>query len=122
MRRTLPYGFPSVNPFTEETNVRMDKIITTIKARIEECKISGSMFTMPVVDGGMVEERDLPTYGVSLSHVEYVLRLSDGRSICIDYQSKDRSHSFRVEPDRSCIRVTCSDHSNDFSDSWDEKC
>ena len=98
----------------------MDVIIAAIKERIEECKAAGSMFTMPKIEGCTVEKHEGQTSGLTLAHSIYVLRLPDGRSIQVDYQSKDKSHSFQVVPDRSCIKVECSDHSNDFSDSWKE--
>lgn len=98
----------------------MDSVIAAIKARIEECKATGKMFTMPKIEDCTVEERDGPTSGSTLIHTEFVLCLPDGRSIQVNYQSKDKSHSFRVVPDRSCIKVECSDHSNDFTDSWEE--
>lgn len=99
----------------------MDKIIAAIRERIKECKDAGSMFTMPKIEGCAVEECEGQTSGATLAHLEFVLRLPDGRSIQVDYQSKDKSHSFQVIPDRSCIKVVCSDHSCDFTDSWEEK-
>ena len=99
----------------------MDEIIAVIKKRIEECKAMGGMFTMPEIAGCTVEENEGQTSGSTHAHSIYVLRLPDGRSIQVDYQSKDKSHSFQVVPDRSCIKVECSDHSNDFTDSWEEK-
>ena len=98
----------------------MDSVIAAIKARIAECKTKGEMFTMPKIEDCTIEERERPTSGSTLYHSEFALRFSDGRSIQVDYQSKDKSHSFSVVPDRSCIMVDCSDHSNDFTDSWDE--
>ena len=94
----------------------MDSVIAAIKARIEECKAKGGMFTMPKIEDCSIEECP----GSTLYHSEFVLRLSDGRFIQVDYQSKDKSHTFRVVPDMSCIKVECSDHSNDFTDSWEE--
>ena len=99
----------------------MDRVIAAIKERIEECKAKGSMFTMPRIEGCTVEEHEGQASGSTHAHTEFVLRLSDGRSIQVDYQSKDKCHSFRVAPDRSCIKVECSDHSNDFTDSWEER-
>ena len=98
----------------------MDSVIAAIKACIEECKATGKMFTIPKIEDCTVEEREEPTSGSTPVHTVFVLRLPDGRSIQVDYQSKDKSHSFSVVPDRSCIMVDCSDHSNDFTDSWDE--
>ena len=98
----------------------MDSVIAAIKARIEECKAKGKTFEMPKIEGCPVEMREGRTSGSTLVHTEFVLRLSDGRFIKVDYQSKDKSHTFRVVPDMSCIKVECSDHSNDFTDSWEE--
>ena len=98
----------------------MDRVIGAIKARIEECKANGKMFTMPMIEDCIVEEREGQTSGSTHAHTEFVLRLSNGRFIQVDYQSKDKSHSFSVVPDMSCIKVECSDHSNDFTDSWEE--
>lgn len=98
----------------------MDSVIAAIKARIEECKAKGKMFTMPKIEDCTIEEREWQTSGSTLVHAEFVLRLSDGRFIQVDYQSKDKSRTFSIVPDRSCIKVECSDHSNDFTDSWEE--
>lgn len=100
----------------------MDKIIQAIKARVENCKSAGDMFTMPSLFGCTISEQELPCSGAALSHCMFTVVLPDGRSVVIDYQSKDKSKTFSVVPDRSCIRIECSDHSNDFSDSWDERC
>lgn len=98
----------------------MKKIIRTIKERIAECKLGGSMFTMPDLCGCSVSVQDLSCSGAVLSHRVFTVLLSDGRSVTIDYQSKDKSKTFSIVPDRSCVRVVCSDHSEDFSVSWDE--
>lgn len=99
----------------------MDSVIAAIKARIEECKAKGKMFTMPMIEDCTIEEREGQTSGSTLVHTEFILRLLDGRFIQVDYQSKDKSHTFRVVLDMSCIKVECSDHSNDFTDSWEER-
>lgn len=99
----------------------MDSVIAAIKARIAECKTKGEMFTMPKIEDCTIEEREGPTTGTTLVHTVFVVRLLDGRFIQIDYQSKDKSHSFSVVPDLSCIKVECSDHINDFTDSWEER-
>ena len=99
----------------------MDRVIAAIKVRIEECKAKGQMFTMPEVGDCNVEMRAGQTSGSTLEHSIFVLLLPDGRSIQVDYQSKDKSHPFSVVPDVSCIKVECSDHSNDFTDSWEER-
>ena len=99
----------------------MDRVIVAIKERIEECKAKGKMFTMPKIEDCTIDEHDGPISGSTLAHIEFVVRLPDGRSIQVDYQSKDKSQMFRVVPDMSCIKVECSDHSNDFTDSWEER-
>lgn len=99
----------------------MENVIAAISERVEECKRSGAMFTMPALDGCSVSKQELPCLGATLSHYVFTVQLPDGRTICIDYQSKDKSKTFSIVPDRSCVRVECSDHSNDFSDAWDEK-
>ncbi len=99
----------------------MDSAIAAIKARIEECKAKGKMFTMPMIEDCTIEEHQGQTSGLTPVHTEFVLRLSNGRFIQVDYQSKDKSHSFRVVSDMSCIKVEGSDHSNDFTDSWEEQ-
>lgn len=98
----------------------MDKIIAVIKARIQECKRTGGVFDMSEVEGCVVEKHELPNSGDMTRHLEYVLSLKDGRSVRIDCQSKDKSHPRCYVRETSYIKVECSDHSNDFSDSWEE--
>ena len=95
----------------------MDKIIAAIKKRVEECKAMGIEFKMPAVEGCIVKKFD----GHAPKHSTYVLELSDGRTIRVDTRSKDDSHSFRYALETSFISVECSDHSNDFMVSWEEK-
>ena len=98
----------------------MDKIIEVLKERIQECKQRGSVFCMPEVDGCSIEKRSGATSGSILSHSIFVLTFPDGRTVTVDYTSRDKSRPFSMVPDRSSIRITCSDHRDDFSDSWDE--
>lgn len=99
----------------------MDRIIAAIKERIEECKRTGAVFDMPDVEDCVVEKHELPNSGAMTRHLEYVLTLKDGRGARIVCQSKDKSHSYRYERETSYIKVECSDRSNDFLDSWQEK-
>ena len=94
----------------------MDGIIAAIKKRIEECKAKGIEFKMPVVEGCVVRECETPTP----KHSTFVLELPDGRTIRVDSRSKDGSDLNHYELERSYVTVECSDHSNDFSDSWEE--
>ena len=95
----------------------MDGIIAAIKKRIEECKAKGIEFKMPAVAGCVVMKCGAPTS----RHSTFVLELPDGRTIRIDSRSKDGSDLCHYERERSCVTVECSDHSNDFTDSWEEK-
>ena len=94
----------------------MDGIIAAITKRIEECKAKGIEFKMPVVEGCVVRECETPTP----RHSTFVLELPDGRTIRVDFRSKDGSDLNHYELERSYVTVECSDHSNDFSDSWEE--
>lgn len=96
--------------------MEMDRIIAAIKKRIEECKAKGVEFEMPVVEGCTVKKCEAATP----RHSTFVLELPDGRTIRIDSQSKDGSDLCHYERERSSVKVECSDHSNDFSDSWEE--
>lgn len=96
----------------------MDRIIAAIRERIEECKAKGVEFEMPVVEGCTIKKCEAATPRRST----FVLELPDGRTIRIDSRSKDGSDLCHYERERSCIKVECSDHSNDFSDSWEENC
>ena len=95
----------------------MDRIVGAIKKRIEECKAKGIEFKMPVVEGCVVRKFEMPTH----RHSTFVLELPDGRTIRIDSRSKDGSDLCHYERERSYLKVECSDHSNDFTDSWEEK-
>lgn len=95
----------------------MDGIIAAIKKRIEECKANGVEFEMPEVEGCSVKKCE----GASPRHKTFVLELPDGRSIRIDSRSRDWSDMCHSEKERSYVKVECSDRSNDFSDSWEER-
>lgn len=94
----------------------MDRIIAAIKERIAECKNRGVEFEMPEAEGCVVKRCE----GSTSRHSILVLELRDGRTIRIDCRSKDRSDACHYERERSFVKVECSDHSNDFSDSWEE--
>ena len=96
--------------------MEMDRIIAAIKKRIKECKAKGVEFEMPVVEGCTVKKCEAAT----LRHSTFVLELPDGRTIRIESQSKDGSDLCHYERERNSVKVECSDHSNDFSDSWEE--
>lgn len=94
----------------------MDRIIAAIKERIEECKRAGTEFEMLEVEGCSVNKCE----GSTFRHSKFVLALPDGRSVRIDSRSRDGSDMCHPEKERSYVTIECSDHSNDFSDSWEE--
>lgn len=95
----------------------IDDAISVVKKCIEECKAKGIEFEMPDVEGCVVRKYEATTP----RHSTFVLELPDGRTIRIDSRSKDGSDLCHYEQERSYIKVECSDHSNDFTDSWEEK-
>lgn len=98
----------------------MEEIIKKIKEKIEECKQAGDMFNLPSLsDDIVVEKYKLGPHG-ALYNDEYHIVLPNGKTIDIDYKSKDKCKSFVVRPDRSYITVKCSDVVYNFSDAWDE--
>lgn len=99
----------------------MEKIIQAIKSQIKECKVERSIFSMPSLTGCTVNKKELPSGGATLYHCEYAVTLPGEMWVRIDYQSKDKSKTFSNVPDVSVIRVTCSNHNLDFSDSWEER-
>lgn len=98
----------------------MEEIIKKIKDKIEQCKQAGDMFNLPALpDDIVVVKNELGSHG-ALYHDEYHIVLPDGKTIDIDYRSKDKCKSYVVRPDRSYITVKCSDAVYNFSDAWDE--
>ena len=95
----------------------MQEVIAAIKERIEECKRTGTEFEMPEVEGCAIKKCE----GSTSRHLTFVLELHDSSSIRIDCRSRDWSDMSHSEKERSYIKVECSDHSNDFSDSWEER-
>ena len=95
----------------------MDRIVAAIKKRIEECKAKGIEFEMPAVEGCTVKKSEAAT----ARHSTFVLEFPDGRTVRIDFRSKDRSDLCHCERETSYIKVDCSDHSKNFSDSWEER-
>lgn len=92
----------------------------TIKSQIALCKQTGNMFILPEKINAEVERNDLPNEGAHLVHKEYKIYLTNGDWFHIDYHSKDKCHSFQINPDRSTISVKSSVSDLDFSISWDE--
>lgn len=95
--------------------------IEAIKARIEECKKNGTVFILPKLDGAEIIEENPEPIGSELLHQDYFIKLADGCTINIMYQSKDKCRTFQIKPDVSIISVKCSDSNYNFTDGWDEK-
>lgn len=100
----------------------MKQVIEQIKEAIAECERNGDMFKMPSLDRKDVKvtNTDLGSHGSVLYSEEYKIEFENGDWIHIKYESKDKMRTFQVNPDRSVIKVTCSDPALDFSDAWDE--
>lgn len=100
--------------------MNINNAISVIKNHITECKQTGDTFALPIITNAKVEKIDAPNVGADLLHIEYDITLADGNSIHIDYHSKDKCRTFKINPDRSIIYVTCSCSDFNFSDAWDE--
>ena len=97
--------------------------INSIKDRIEDCKNNGNLFYINTVgiNGENIQHISHECNGSFLLHETYHITLPSGEKIDIDYESKDRCNSFQIQPDRSCITVSCTNSSLNFSDAWDER-
>ena len=100
----------------------MKQVIEIIKQTIEECKKQGKMFYLPPLNRSDVKANEIDTgsHGSVLTSDEYNIIFENGNWIKIVYESKDKNRTFQINPDRSIVTVTSSDHSLDFSDAWDE--
>lgn len=98
----------------------------TMWLRPEGGNVMSDWQTEESVDGRdgyqMVERRDMwKQHSITLLANEYTVDALMMMWVRIDYQSKDKSKTFSNVPDVSVIRVTCSNHNLDFSDSWEER-
>lgn len=101
----------------------MKQEITQIKEGIEQCKATGDMMPRPHFngDGISVKEIFLKPIGAILYRRKYKVNYDNGDWIQIEYSSKSIDLKNLTGPHRSEVKVTCSDPSQDFTDSWDEK-
>lgn len=101
----------------------MKQVIEQIKATIAICKAERKMFNLPSLnrDDVKVNVKDLGSHGSVLTSDEYSILFDNGDWIHIIYESKDKDRTFQINPDRSIIRVECSDPSLNISDAWDER-
>ena len=100
----------------------INEAIIEIKNKVAECERTGEMFDLPQIPDATIVENEVPNEGADLLHKQYKISFSDGERIHIDYHSKDKCHTFQINPDRSVISVKSSRPELDFGDSWDEKC
>lgn len=101
----------------------MKQVIELIKETIAKCEAEGKMFNLPSLNRADVkaEMKDTGSHGSVLVSAEYSLVFDNGDWIHIIYESKDKDRTFQVNPDRSIIKVECSDPSLNFSNAWDER-
>ena len=94
-----------------------------IRQGIEQCKSQGDMMPMPNFngDGISVKETKMRPLGSILYHRKYTISFDNGDWIQIEYSSKGSDKKTMSGPHRSEVKVTCSDPSQNFTDSWDEK-
>lgn len=100
----------------------MQKVIEQIKQIIAECASNGEMFRLPIINRTdiQIKETDLEPTGSCLYRCEYKIDFDNGDWILIEYVSKDKCRTFKINPDRSVVEVTCSDPKLNFTDGWDE--
>lgn len=101
----------------------MQQVINIIKQTIKHCKNNGKMFHLPSLGrNDLTESRTTNNTDNTILYSEtYEIKFNNGDWIKIIYESKDKCHTFQINPDKSVIRVTCSDSSFDFNDAWEEK-
>ena len=97
--------------------------VTQIKEGIEQCKATGDMMPMPHFDSDGVSVKEIrlrPTEIVRYRR-KYDVNFANGDWIRIEYCSKNSDPKAVTSRHRSEVKVTCSDPSQNFTDSWDEK-
>ena len=100
----------------------MQSEMTHIRQGIEQCKSRGEMMPAPVFDGPgvSVKETRLNPLGLFRERRNYRINFDNGDWIQIEYTSKRSNLLAKKNPHRSEVKVTCSDPSLNFTDSWDE--
>lgn len=101
----------------------MQQEMEHIRQGVEQSKSMGEMMPMPNFDGNGVSVKDMlmRPLGSILYHRKYTINFDNGDWIVIEYCSKGSDKKATARPHRSEVKVTCSDPSLNFTDSWDEK-
>ena len=101
----------------------MDKIKDQITNNIEQAKSLGDKFPAPVIDRKDVHivETKLRACGLTRYKRSYKIDFDNGGWILVEYTSKAPSRTSATTANRSEVKVTSSDPSFNFSDSWEEK-
>jgi hypothetical protein len=101
----------------------MQSEMTHIRQGIEQCKSRGEMMGAPNFGGQdvTVKETQLNPLGLFRYRRNYRISFNNGDWILIEYCSKRSNLLALKSPHRSEVKVTCSDPSLNFTDSWDEK-
>ena len=94
-----------------------------IRQGIEQCKSMGEMMPAPNIGGQgvSVKETKLKPMGLLRYRCNYKIDFDNGDWIKIEYCSKASSLKELTKSHRSEVKVTCSDPSLNFTDSWVEK-
>ena len=94
-----------------------------IRQGVEQCKSRGEMVGAPLFDGLGVSVKGvlLNPLGLFRYRRNYKINFDNGDWIEVEYSSKRINLLSLKSPHRSEVKVTCSDPSLNFNDSWDEK-
>jgi hypothetical protein len=100
----------------------MQSEMTHIRQGIEQCKSRGEMMGAPNLNGPGVSVKEILMNPLGLFRYRrnYKINFDNGDWILIEYCSKRNGLLARNNPHRSEVKVTCSDPSLNFTDSWDE--
>ena len=93
-----------------------------IRQGVEQCKSRGEMMGAPLIDGPGVSVKEilLNPLGLFRCRRNYKINFDNGDWIQIEYCSRRNNLLALKSPHRSEVKVTCSDPSLNFTDSWDE--
>lgn len=94
-----------------------------IRQGVEKCKSTGDRMPAPNFGGQgvSVKETQLKPLGLLRYRRNYRINFDNGDWIQIEYCSKIDGIKGLTKPHLSEVKVTCSDPSLNFTDSWEEK-
>jgi hypothetical protein len=101
----------------------MKEAIEQIKEGINQSKSMGDRLPVPIFDRKDIHvlETKLRACGSTLFKRRYKIDFDNGDWIQIEYASKSPLQALLSRSNRSEVKVTCSDPSLNFTDSWEEK-